>query len=295
MAVFFHGTKAEQMPSRFSWRREVGGPRSATHPELSPGVYACDAMDQHAPSWCGACYLVAAATSVSDRAHIALARAHHGRCVRPPRLSLQTLLDHFREWSAEPGWNACHGGFPLSVLRCMQDRTCPMVWEERADAWEWWGFPRALTRCPVPDVTSFRVAGARRVPPETVKRELLEHGPLVLEVSARTLKTLDARGVATDLTPRPPDHAVCVVGWETTADGVECWVVRNSWGDARAPKAVPTDITQCVARGRNACAVEWEPWRGMPSDPGFLLLPMRFAPLSSRTPSPWIAARVVVA
>lgn len=266
-------------------------------PGLPRAVYACDAFDQHAPSWCGACYLVAAATSVSDRAHIALARKHHaaGRCVRVPRLSLQTLLDHFHEWSAEPGWNACHGGFPLSVLRCLEDGTCPMVWERGEEARpEWWSFPRLLDRCPAANVSSFRVANARRVAPDQVKRELRERGPLVLEVSAATVRRLDARGVAVDATPREPDHAVCVVGWQTTSDGVECWVVRNSWGRDRVPVDVPRDVGECVSRGANACKVEWEPWRGMPDDPGCLLLPMHFAPLWARLPSPWIAADVVV-
>ena len=294
-------------PRVFTWRHASPVPGV-----LAPGRYADDVMDQHASSWCGACYLVSAATMVRDRAHIALARAHaaHARSVRPPRLSLQTLLDHFRLGGQEedegdhddsvPGWTACHGGFPMEVLACMRDGACPMVWEARGDAmpYEWWGFPRLLRRCPATNVTGFSVTDPRRIPPARVKAELVEGGTLVLEVSAQTLKALDARGVATDLAPRDADHAVCVVGWDVVSgeedEEEEVWIVRNSWGTERVPREVPEDADACVARGRNACRVQWDAYRGDPRDPGFVLLPMSYVPLHAEAPSPWVAATVVV-
>ena len=120
--------------------------------------------------------------------------------------------------------------------------------------------------------------------------ELRARGPVVLEISARTLIECDARGVATDLTPRDSDHAVCVVGW-TTVDGVPCWIVRNSWGKRRVPAEVPRDLT-CVTRDANDCVVTWRHWVGAPDRPGFVYLPKAYAPLHSATPSPWIAARI---
>ena len=63
------------------------------------------------------------------------------------------------------------------------------------------------------------------MPHAAVRALLLRDGPVVLEVNARTLKSVDARGRVQDLTPRPSNHAVCVVGWEG-----DCWIVRNSWG-----------------------------------------------------------------
>lgn len=268
------------MARRLTWRRATEG--------VPPDRYASDAVDQHAEAWCGACYLVAAAQMVQDRAHVALARARGAR-VPPPRVSLQTLMDHFRERDVGPGWNACHGGFPEHVLQCLADGTCPLVME-RGKRERWWGFARVTTRCPRADAP-FRVSEPRRVMPWDVRAALAD-GPVVLEVSATTLKRLDARGVARDLTPREPDHAVCVVGWETLVNGVECWIVRNSWGRARVPQSVPTDVDTCVARGRNDCAVAWEAWKGDPRDPGFLLLPISYAPLHALAPSPWLVADV---
>lgn len=261
----------------FTWRRV----RGAGH--TPDGRYASDPVDQHAASWCGACYLVAAAQMVQDRAHVALAR-QKGRWVVPPRLSLQALLDHHEEFEAAPGWCACHGGFPLHVLQCMERGECPLVLSDPCD--RWWGFPRLVRSCPRPDAR-FSVRDARRVAPDAV-REALRDGPVVLEVSAETLKRVNARGVVEDLAWRDPDHAACVVGWER-----DCWIVRNSWGKERVPEAVPDDAEQCVARGHNACdVVAWQPWSGDPRDPGFLLLPQSFPPLHHRWPSPWIACTV---
>lgn len=273
-------------PSSFSWRAVRRSDRAG----VPPGNYAADAIDQHTPHWCGCCYLVAAAQCVEDRARIALARC--GGRTAPTRLVLQTLLDHFVEWSAGPGWSACHGGFPLHVLQCLADGTCPMLVEEETQCAAWWGFPRVLRRCPAP-TARYRVTNARRVAPHTVRDALVREGPVVLEVNATTLKSVDARGVVTDLTPRLPNHAVCVVGWRRVGR-CDCWVVRNSWGATHVPRDLPTDLETCVGPNRNECVVEWEPWRGDPHDPGFLLLPQSFPPLQSTTPSPWIAATVTV-
>ena len=119
---------------------------------------------------------------------------------------------------------------------------------------------------------------------------ILKDGPVLLEV-AGTLKRVDAKGVVQDLTPRPSDHVVCVVGW-TERGGEACWILRNSWGKRRVPLRVPDNVDQCVGIGYHKCRVEWEPWTGMPEDPGFLLLPCRFPPLHATTPSPWMACTV---
>ena len=283
------------MASRdFSWRR-VNGADYARRPggaPLASGRYASDAIDQHATSWCGACYMVAAAQAVQDRAHIALGKRVHPRCPRAPRLSLQALLDHFEEWEAEPGWNACHGGFPLHVLQCLEARTCPLVMSTEERPGLYVGFPRLLGWCHAADpAAKFQVVDARRVPPDRVRETLLAEGPVVLEINAGTLKSADARGIVADVQPREANHAVCVVGWERRG-GEDCWIVRNSWGKERGPEDVPADADDCVGRGFNKCQVKWQPWRGDPKDPGFVLLPMRYAPLWSTAPSPWIAATV---
>lgn len=140
----------------------------------------------------------------------------------------------------------------------------------------------------------FRVAGASRVPEESVRGHLLAGGPVVLEVNAQTLKSVDGdTGVVRDLTPRQPNHAVCVVGW-TARGGKDCWIVRNSWGTRRVPVDIPEDPEACVSQDGNRCSVQWEHWAGDPSDPGFCYLPCEYAPLSPSplSLSPWVVAEV---
>ena len=268
----------------FTWRA------APEQPGLPAGRYACDPVDQHSMAWCGACYLIAAITVVEDRAHIALTRRYSPhRCVLRPLLSRQLLLDHYQEPAGPRGWNGCLGGFSLHVLRCLTDGTCPLMWERGAEAQrEWWSFPRwTRERCLRAEVESVTLTNPRRVPPSEVRGVLQREGPVILEVSAETLKDLDAQGRAVDLAPRDPNHAVAVVGWQR-----DCWVVRNSWGTRKVPRAIPRDAEDCVGRGHNSCVVEWEEWTGTPEDPGFVLLPMSYAPLHARHPSPWVSVTV---
>ena len=268
----------------FTWRDLRG------HAAVPDGRYAVDAVDQHRAAWCGACYIVSAAQMVQDRAHVALAIAGR-RSTGPPNLSLQSLMDFFEEWGAGPEWNACHGGFPLHVLSCMERGECPLVVGQPG---EWAGFARTTASCPRPDLAHVRVSRPRRVPPRHVRRCLEAGGPVVLEVNAHTLKTTDARGVVSDLAPRLPNHAVCVVGWTRVAGAGDCWIVRNSWGTDRVPVDIPDDHEVCVGRGYNRCTAVFERWNSDPADPGFCFLPARFAPLDNESPSPWIACDVLM-
>lgn len=278
----------------FSWRRVEA--RDAARARVgAAGRYVTDAFNQHAVGWCGCCYLVAATQCVEDRVNIARLRAdpRAGRVQVP----LQHVVDAYAERAAPAGWNACHGGVPLHVLQCFAAARCPLRLVRAptpADAWR--GFPRRVSACLRGD-SGVRVYAARRLPPRVraLRAELLANGPVVLEVAAEALKRVDrATGVCTDvLTARPPNHAVCVVGWRTVG-GVPCWIVRNSWGRRRAPAALPDDLA-CVRRGENLCEVRWEPWTGDPADPGFVYLPQSYSPLHEDAPSPWLAAAVALA
>lgn len=255
--------KKTSVQRQFSWRRSRDA-RFAGYPSYT---YAADAFDQHAASWCGCCYLVAAVQVVEDRGHLFMSR---GSKYALPRhvLSLQSVMDHFQVWNDDAsGWNVCHGGSALRVLACMKGGACPLTGRTTT----WHGFARTRRVSDAADAP-FRVRHVRVVEgTEAAQRELFANGPLLLEMSAQTAKAIDGRGVVTDPTPRPVNHAVSVVGWERV-DGVLHWVVRNSWGKERAPKTLPTDYIDCVAVDRNRCQNHWEAWRGMPNDPGFFLV-----------------------
>lgn len=268
----------------FSWRTLARGADRS----LPAGRYAADAIDQHQGGWCGSCYLVAVVQCVEDRASILATRRSSWWLAAPQRvrLDLQAVLDHYQDAST-PGWNACHGGLPLEVFECLASRACPLRLIDAPT--RLLGFPQRRTTTLLGNAP-YVVLDARRLPETSVRESLRRDGPVVLEVSARTLKSVDERGVVTDLTPRESNHAVCVVGWRHV-DGTECWIVRNSWGSHRAPVDLPGDIT-CVSNEGNSCEVEWERWTGDPHDPGFCYLPMSFLPLHLHDPCPWVVATV---
>lgn len=268
------------MPDAFSWRDHTGDAR------LPPGNYASDAVDQHAKSWCGCCFVVCAAQMVEDRVRIAEARRTGTTRVRH-RLCLQTLLDHFQWHGAPASWNPCHGGYPQHVLQSLRDGDCPTVWEDAVGAHaRWTGYPRETTECAAAAPYAFRPGWhpPSRFPPAEVKRRLVAYGPVVLEVDGDVIKSTDRRGRATEVgVATESNHAVCVVGWRGDA-----WLVRNSWGGTSVPARVPPDATECVRYGANECVRDLEPWRSLPDDPGFLLLPMAYPSLHRTDPSPWM-------
>lgn len=222
--------------------------------------------------------MVAVVQCVEDRGHVLLAPRRDR-----VRLDVASVVDQFSHAYQR---NACHGGRPEDVVDCLATGTCRLYQASPASRWR--GHPRPTRVSRLPSNVPYSVAGyttPRTV--DDVKRHVYEDGPVVLLTNADTLKAVDSRGVATDPTPRPINHSVSVVGW--TDDGH--WIVRNSWGRHRVPKAVPVDM-RCVSFDANACEVEWEPWTGDPDDPGFLYLPIHHASLHPPHPSPWIVPHV---
>ncbi len=152
------------------------------------------------------------------------------------------------------------------------------------------GYARERVKCTASDPYIARaiISSPIRIPESEVKTQIMEYGPVVLEVNGDTLKKYNSRGIVTDLTPAPPNHAVTVIGWEGGN-----WIIRNSLGNKRVPHEIPSDLS-CVKRGSNDCSVDWVHWSGMSSDPGYVMLPQSFESLHVTKPSPWIVAAVSV-
>lgn len=273
----------EATAPRFSWKRVSDG----IFPE---GSYVGDVINQHGTQWCGCCYVVSVVQMVEDRYRICFSQ-RHAKSPVSRHIDMQTILDHFVEETAVlDGWNACHGGFPLHVIRCIGDRECPVVWTTHNTPLL--GYARGdLVQCTasLPFASPIVVSNPRRVLERDVRELIARSGPVVLEVNGDTLKSCDASGIVRDLTPALPNHAVTVVGWED-----DLWIVRNSWGSERVPREIPSDLN-CVKRGVNDCRVDWVKWSGTPDDPGYVLLPRAFPPLHTTDPSPWIVADVTLA
>lgn len=246
--------------SSFTWQRvrtRFGGTVS----------FVSDAFDQHAVSWCGCCFVVAVVQCIEDRGHILMRK-------RTP-LDMQGMLNHV---SHAFGKNACRGGLPEDVLKCIIHGSCPLM--RRRGCWT--GRPQPVTHTQSSNVP-FVVTGIdKAIYSHMVKDILRKDGPVILMINSDTLKAVDGKGVVTDLTYKVMNHAVTVVGW--TED--DMWIVRNSWGRMRVPTALPDNL-ECVDDDNIECKVSWEYWIGDPNNPGFLFLPMTAEALQPPN-APWI-------
>lgn len=276
-------------PGSFTWRKvKAGEVKDSFGVDVPPGSYASDVVDQHENAWCGCCYMVCAAQMLEDRARILNAKRF--RMTRAnDKVDLQSLLDHFREVRVAPSWNSCLGGFPEHVLECVKSGSCILLWTKGKI--EIVGYPRSVHQ--IEDTSSvmwnkFRISDTMRVPERFVKTEILNRGPLVLEISADTILSADEDGVVKDLSSKNIDHAVTVVGWEG-----DKWIVRNSWGTKGLFPGNSPDDESCVGRGYNYCNAEKREWRSDPRDPGFVLLPMEAKSLHKKK-SPFLSCEVFV-
>ena len=201
------------------------------------------------------------------------------------RFDAQLLFSSFEEHaSGVVGWSGCHGGDPLKVLSCVGTGGCPLSLLPHTET-EWRGFSTGGgdegNERPVPEspfsVTTY--ARLSRCDIDSIREEVWKHGPVVLACASAPLLHCDERGVATGADPSlVPDHAAAVVGWVTRSeDGAaeprRYWIVRNSWGEERAPSSRPGNVRSCARRQENTCDPSFVPWRGTPDLPGHVLLP----------------------
>lgn len=268
----------------FDWRRVT--PEQTAAASAPPGVYAAPSLDQHADAWCGLCYIVCVVQMIEDRWRVAAARAG----ASAERLDVQSVADFFQSRADGPGgWNVCHGGQPDEVAERLADGTCPLVVGHRG--WSGFARPGPARRYRGARHAPLRLSRPRSVHSTDIARELLDGGPLVLCVASSVLRETDADGVARRAlhTPAlPANHAVSVVGWRTTDDGIHCWIVRNSWPHDRAPTALPPDLG-CVGIGTNRCVATFASWSSLD---GFVLLPFAYAGLA--LPGTWMAVDVTL-
>jgi hypothetical protein len=280
------------LPRDFSWQEvDHHAYASVTGTSLVSGNYASPPIDQHRASWCGCCYLVATLQSIQDRIHVLIGKQISQNNIMYPwvRLDAQQTLSDYQRYKGPhtPQWNACQGGVPLSVMNAIKNGKCQLVFEHMT----WTGFPGDAGTTVESDL-KVKVADATRiVPTNRVKERILDAGSVVLGINAMLLKHVDEHGIVKDYHDSLiSNHAVSVTGW-TVRNGIECWIVRNSWGKERVPASMPDDLS-CVTTDGNRCQVSWEAWKGDPINPGFVLVPTSHPPLNDDANSPWFEAVV---
>jgi len=212
--------KVEDLPASLDWRDKDG------HNYVSPN------RNQHIPNYCGACWTFASSSSLADRVNIG-----RGPGARRITLAPQVILNCDR---VDKG---CSGGDgPTAYQFIHEGGGLP---EESCQAYEAVGWDVGQG-CDAKDVCKkcdergcheveeydvFDVAEYGEVNGSFNMMAELQRGPIACSIS--TPPAFDAylgTGIFEDLTGENKiDHLISVAGYGTE-DGVDYWIMRNSWG-----------------------------------------------------------------
>lgn len=210
------------IPNEWNW---------ATSPEKNMLTYA---RNQHIPEYCGACWAFAVSGSLSDRIKI-LRKGAWPDIIISPQVLLSCDLEN----------SGCSGGSPLRALKYIHenqitDDSCsPYRARGHLNGYQCSNTARCKDcpgngdNCFVPD--EYNVYGIEEygqvIGEEAMKQEIFQRGPITCGISVPdSLLHGYTGGIYEDTTGDTNiDHEVSVVGYGQE-NGVEYWLVRNSWG-----------------------------------------------------------------
>ena len=192
--------------------------------------YATWDKNQHIPQYCGSCWAQATTSALSDR--ISLMRKGAW-----PTLSLSE-----QEVINCSGAGSCYGGCSSAVWQYaheqgIPDQSCAIYEAKDLECTD-------INRCRNcwPGKPCFAVKEYRRVKVseygyvdgvEAMKKELLARGPITchMEVTQNFVEYEGGVYMRREDEKWLGGHAIEVTGWGKTEEGVEYWILRNSWGE----------------------------------------------------------------
>jgi cathepsin X len=238
-------------PLPFEYIKEDELPESFTWGNVDGVNYLTKSLNQHIPQYCGSCWAHGALSALADR--IKIARCGAGDEIN---LSVQYILNC---GSSTAG--SCHGGSHSGAYQFIKDsgfvpfdtcnpylacssesgdgfckhvdttctkanicRTCDTFAGMGGSCVEIDSFPNAT----VAEYGSYGLFEKNKV--HKIKAEIYARGPVAAGVNAEPLVDYKG-GVVKDRSflHKLVNHVVSIVGWGVE-DGVEYWIVRNSWG-----------------------------------------------------------------
>jgi cathepsin F len=206
----------EDLPTNFDWRT-----RGAVTPVKNQG-------------YCGGCWAFATIENIES--------AYFLKYGKLPILSPQQLID------CDGSNSGCNGGLMHQAYPYIQQwglqsaETYPYQWQQ--------GYCSYDFNAPKYYISGYVYAGTNDE--ERIKHMLYNYGPLAITINARLLQyyTGGVINVDYDMCPYAPNHGVVLVGWGTTARGLDYWIVRNTYGANWGENGYFR-----IARGRGLCGV----------------------------------------
>uniref|UniRef100_A0A7S1FPZ0 Peptidase C1A papain C-terminal domain-containing protein n=1 Tax=Corethron hystrix TaxID=216773 RepID=A0A7S1FPZ0_9STRA len=225
---------ADELPAAFNWR------------DVDGVSYVTKSLNQHLPQYCGSCWAHAALSVLGDRIKIAQKAGAKSEI----NLSIQHVLNCGKGVAG-----SCYGGLSSGTFDFIKNHaghvaydTCGSYLGCSSDSDE--GFCSHVdTTCREENICrtcetfgkecveidfypNATVAEYGKVGPDVtqIKAEIFARGPVAAAINGHAIHDYRGGVILESGEDKTLTHAISIVGWGKGSDGVEYWIVRNSWG-----------------------------------------------------------------